>query len=75
MISAETLAQKCVHDPMLIEGAKYHAVGARVSKVTFIHLPQSLKSHIKSFETLGQVFNPNIFMLRQEASIPSLVCL
>ena len=29
--------------------------GARVCRVTFKHLPQPLKSHIRSFGTLGQI--------------------
>jgi hypothetical protein len=41
--------------------------GARVCRVTFKHLPQPLRSHILSFETLGQHFpfsalgDPQIF--------------
>jgi hypothetical protein len=30
--------------------------GARVSRVTFKHLPQHLRSHILSFGTIGQLF-------------------
>jgi hypothetical protein len=35
--------------------------GARVCRVTFKHLPQPLRSHIRSIGTIGQLFKKNYF--------------
>ena len=42
---------------VLPPGSKYAKHSARKVEVTFKHIPQRIKSHIRGFRTLGQLFN------------------
>ena len=44
--------------------------GTRVCRVTFKHLPQPLKSNIRSFGTLGRILKFSIFFFKKPKNVP-----